>query len=78
MIAKKTLTTTGSEYSSYSDFPNPNTTFVKIHLTQAHIIVFNWKAMQLGGFHSPFDRKTTVITQVDRTFLRVGLRENRS
>ena len=64
MIAKKTLTTTGSEYISYSDcvhgnvhgelsrakFQNPNTTFVKIHLTQAPTILSHWKAMQLGSF----------------------------
>ena len=46
MIAKKTLTTTGSEYSSYSD----NEHFVKIHLTQVPTIVSNWKAIQRGFF----------------------------
>ena len=35
---------------SRAKFPNPNTTFVKIHLTQAPTIVSNWKAMQLGFF----------------------------
>ena len=67
MIDKKSLKTTGSEYSSYLDneysqqgnlhgelsnakFPNPNTMFIKIHLTQAPKIASHWKAIQLESF----------------------------
>ena len=35
---------------SRTKFPNPNTTFGKIHFTQAPTIVSHWKAMQLGSF----------------------------
>ena len=44
--------------------------------TQAPTIVSKLKAMQLGSFTHLSIEKTTVITRVDRTFLRVDLRED--
>ena len=95
MIAKKTLTTTGSEYSSYSDNEHLRTRKCtwwpfsrEISKSQHHVRKnsldsgtynrFSLEGYATRVFHSPLDRKTTVITQVDGTFLRRDLRENRS
>ena len=43
-----------------------------------HYNRFSLEGYATWFFHSPFDRKTTVITWVDGTFLRRDLRENRS
>ena len=95
MIAKKSLKTTGSEYSSYLDneyLPTRKCTWWafsrEIPKSQRHVhktspYTGTYNRFSLEGyatrvFHSPFDRKTTVITQVDRISLRVCLRGNRS
>ena len=95
MIAKKSLKTTGSEYSSYLDneyLPTRKCTWSafsrEIPKSQRHVhknspYTGTYNRFSLEGyatrvFHSPFDRKTTVITRVDRTSLRVCLRGNRS